>query len=348
MSLPPGRGCIQAVRPTVSSEFSSVYLWSSLLAYSVSYCSRGHLVDHTHLSWAMVRVGSPTGNLAPKLYATKVRKWTRLKLPPRLQTMDCIGVARSMRGSIGMLAMEWLMAPSTVESAAAAGLPSDKLAAYAVGRLGVLGACPVDNVVAAAFFWEPALMRRMVQDGRAVAEPERGAAVYAGICQQWGADRLAGMQGVERLGELCQKVVESAQPHGAPTFVGWRDQALPDPGPQRTFQLCQTMRELRFGRHSVAVQASAMSPLEAILSGPAGEWNAEFFGWPKPYPNVSELAEARSEIETMTDRLHAVDFESLTHDERAELRELAKLARSYATTRTQTSESTADTQESSP
>lgn len=247
--------------------------------------------------------------------------------------MESVTVARSMRGSIGMLAMEWLMAPSTTEKAAAAGLPADGRAAYAVGRLGVLGDCPVDNVVAAAHFWEPGLMRRMVEAGRAVTPPAQGAAVYARICQEWGDDRLAGFDGTERLGELCQRVVESARPHGAPTFVGWRDQALPESGPGRTFQLCQTMRELRFGRHSVAVEAAGMGPLEAILSGPAGEWNAEFFGWPKPYPDVSDLAEARAEIEAHTDRLHAPDFEVLTGDERAELRELAKAARAHATAR---------------
>ena len=247
--------------------------------------------------------------------------------------MESLSVARSMRGSIGMLAMEWLMAPSTTEKAAAAGLPADGQAADAVGRLGVLGECPVDNVVAAAHFWEPGLMRRMVADGRAITSPAEGAAVYARICQEWGDDHLAGFEGGERLGQLCERVVESARPHGAPTFVGWRDQALPEPGPGRTFQLCQTMRELRFGRHSVAVEASGMGPLEAILSGPAGEWNAEFFGWPKPYPDVSGLAEAREEIEALTDRLHAPDFEVLTAEERAELRELAKAARAHATAR---------------
>ena len=133
-----------------------------------------------------------------------------------------------------------------------------------------------------------------------------------------------------QLGELLEKVVEAADPHGAPTFVGWRDQTLPtEAGPSRTFQLAQTMRELRFGRHCVAVQAAGMGPLEAILSGPAGEWNAEFFGWPKPYPEVGDLAEARDAIETVTDDLHARDFEHLTDDERAELRDLAKAARGH-------------------
>ncbi len=247
--------------------------------------------------------------------------------------MDTISVARSMRGSIGMLAMEWLMADSTNTKAAAAGMPAGT-AAYAIGRLGVLGDCPVDNVVAAAFFWEPDVMRSMVTDGRAAMAPDDGAAIYARICREWGEDTLAGMDGVERLGELCEAVVSQASPAGAACFVGWRDQPLPDAGPGRTFQLCQTMRELRFGRHTVAVQASGMGPLEAILSGPAGEWNAEFFGWPKPYPDTAELADQRNEIEALTDQLHARDFEVLSADERQELRDLAKAARSHASNQT--------------
>ena len=75
--------------------------------------------------------------------------------------MDSITVARSMRGSLGMLAMAWLMAPSTRKKAAEAGMGEGQ-GAYAVGRLGVLGNCPVDNVVAAAFFWDPAHMLSLI------------------------------------------------------------------------------------------------------------------------------------------------------------------------------------------
>ncbi len=244
--------------------------------------------------------------------------------------MDERSAARSMRGSIGMLAMEWLLADSTTEAAQARGA-GEGMGAYAVGRLGVLGDCPVDNVVAAAYFWEPGYMRQMVEQGRAGCAPAEGAAIYAGICQEWGARRLAGMEGVERLGELLEAVVEAAQPHGAPTFVGWRDMPLPEAaGPARTFQLAQTMRELRFGRHCVAVQASGLGPLQAILSGPAGEWNAELFGWPRPYPDVSDVVGLRDEVEALTDDLHAADLAVLGADERAELRELAKAARAHS------------------
>jgi hypothetical protein len=245
--------------------------------------------------------------------------------------MDSKTVARSMRGSIGMLAMSWLLSDDTRAKAAERGM-GDGMGAYAIGRLGVLGDCPPDNVVAAAYFWEPATMRSMVAEGRSSMSPAQGALIYSEICQAWGQDNLAGMEGVEQLGELLERVVDAAAPHGAPTFVGWR--ALPRPeqaGPARTFLLAQITRELRFGRHAVAVQAAGMSPLEAILSGPAGEWNADFFGWPKPYPDISGLADQREQIEATTDALHARDFDILTDDERTELRNLAKVARAYAT-----------------
>ncbi len=245
--------------------------------------------------------------------------------------MDSVTAARSMRGSIGMLAMEWLITDSTTEKAAARGLAGEGLEAYALGRLGVLGDCPVDDVVAAAYFWEPDTMSRVVTAGRAIMTPAEGATIYAGICREWGVDRLTGMTGVERLGELLEVVVTNASPDGAAVFAGWRDMPLPaEAGPGRTFQLAQVMRELRFGRHTVAVQASTMTPLESVLTGPAAEWNAELFGWPRPFPDVSHLAEQREAVEAATDQLHAADLELLTDDERAELRVLAKAARVHA------------------
>ena len=246
--------------------------------------------------------------------------------------MDSLSLARGMRGSIGMLAMHWLMAPTTNEKAVAAGMP-DGIPGYAVGRLGVLGDCPVDNVVGAAVFWDPDYLAAQVRAGRAVMSPADGAAIFARLCQEWGEDHLDGFDGTARLGELAERVVNAASPLGAPTFVGWRDQPLPAAGPGRTMQLCQTMRELGFARFSVAVMASELSPLDAIMSGPTGAWNAKFFGWSEPYPDGEPMTDARNAIEAEANRLHAADFEVLSDDERAEFKDLAKAARNYAGTK---------------
>lgn len=247
--------------------------------------------------------------------------------------MDALSLARSMRGSIGMLAMHWLMAASTTTKAVAAGMPADPLEAYSVGRFGGLGDCPVDNVVGAAFFWEPGFLREKVRAGRAVTAPKDGAAIFRRICQEWGAEHLDGFGGSGRLGGLAERVVRDASPLGAPTFVAWRDQPLPPEGPARTFQLCQTLRELGFARHCTAVQASGMSPLLAIMSGPTGAWNAKFFGWPAPYPDGAPFADARKAVEAAGNVLHAADFDTLAEAERDEFRDLAKAALAHATTK---------------
>ncbi len=67
-----------------------------------------------------------------------------------MAAMDSLTVARSLRGSIGMLAMAWLLDESTIRRGAELGLTAEGMGGYAVGRLGVLGDCPIDNVVGAA------------------------------------------------------------------------------------------------------------------------------------------------------------------------------------------------------
>jgi len=227
-----------------------------------------------------------------------------------------------------MLAMHWLMAESTMEEGARRGMP-EGFPAYAVGRWGALGDCPVDNVVGAAFFWEEGMVRSLVTEGRAMIAPAEGAAIWADICAAWGNDHLGEFDGAVRLGELLQPVVDGADPANAPLFVGWRDLVNAPAGAGRTFQLAQAMRELRFSRHCVAVQAAGVSGLEAILAGPAA-FSAKMFGHAEPFPDVSHLGAVRDEIEAHTDRLHARDLEVLSDSERAELRELAKAAREHA------------------
>ena len=157
--------------------------------------------------------------------------------------------------------------------------------------LRVLGNCPVDNVVAAASFGTPTTCGQWLK--KVVAfDPIEGGKVYTKICQEYGTQALADFEGNERTGELLERIVNHAAPHGAPTFVGWRDQELPDDiGPARTFQPGARMRgKLLSWPTRSGCPVPGHGPLEAILSGPAGEWNAEFFaGWPKPYPDVSNL-----------------------------------------------------------
>ena len=79
-------------------------------------------------------------------------------------------------------------------------------------------------------------------------------------------------------------------------------------------QLCQTLRELGFSilRRDAG---SGLTPLDAIMSGPTGAWNAEMFGWKAPFPDEPHRTR-RQEIEVHANEIHAQDFEVLSTGER--------------------------------
>ena len=214
---------------------------------------------------------------------------------------------------------------ATFERGAELGLPPG-FQYYGVGRFGVLGRVDADVVVAAAVFMEPTLVRSTWEEALETVDPADGAEHYAETCRRWGRQHLAGVEGLERLAELAERVSAGASPVGASLFAGWRALPLPEDPPGRVSQLMMVLRELRFGRHAVAVLAAGLSPLESVLASRGGERTAGMFGWPEPYPDVTRVEGRRAAADLRTDELSAEDFAVLDADERAEIVELARRA----------------------
>jgi hypothetical protein len=197
-------------------------------------------------------------------------------------------------------------------------------APYFRGRCGVLGDVDADVITSAAGFFAADVVREVWEAGAGLPAAE-AAERYASVCQEFGRRKLAGFAGAGRLAELLEMAVGNADVVGAPLFAGWRAMPLPADGLGRVSQLAHVLRELRNGLHLTAVLATGLSPLEAVLAGtsaliPSGEANAEYFGWQRPYPEVTpELAERRARAEELTDTLVAPAFEILDEDEAAEL-----------------------------
>ncbi|MFC4053497.1 hypothetical protein ACFOY4_27740 [Actinomadura syzygii] len=197
---------------------------------------------------------------------------------------------------------------------------------YFRGRFGVLGEVDADVVRSAAGFFPATTVRRAWEAGAGLAAA--GAADrYAAVAHGFGRRKLAGFGGAaaDRLADLLHRVAHSADVVGAPVSAGWRAMPLPEDGPARVIQLAHVVRELRGGLHVVAVLASGLTPLEAVLSGhspllPDGDPNAEYFGWPRPYPEVTdEIRRRHDEAERLTNELMAPAFASLGKAEADEL-----------------------------
>lgn len=219
---------------------------------------------------------------------------------------------------VGRLGQAFMFDPATAAVGAGHGL--DPWGLYYVGRAGVLGDAHPAVVAAALVFFPPAMAEKGWRKGRAVLTPDAAVRVYAEACRAWGRRTLAGAADLDRLVVLARRVVAAADGAALPLFAGWRAVPVPaDDLPGAAAQLLHVLREHRGGVHGLAVVASGLRPLEAIVSGPHGPGNARFFGWPEPWPDAEPLAERRAAAEALTDALAAPAWAALDVAEREEL-----------------------------
>jgi hypothetical protein len=225
---------------------------------------------------------------------------------------------RGIAGPVGKLGGAWMFDASVHARGTELGL--DTWAWYHCGRGGVLGQ-PDPSVVVAAFgFFPPGLQTRAWNKGVAVMPAPQIAEEYAKACAAWGSGRFGA--GSDRLADLLTKAIDSAAVIGLPLFAGWRQklhEADGADGPARLALALQAAREHRGGSHLVAVAAAGIPPLQAVMSGRYGATNAEFFGWPRPWPDPEVARDAMKQVEHVTDAMVQPAFTTLTDAERDEL-----------------------------
>ncbi|QLQ39246.1 SCO6745 family protein [Micromonospora robiginosa] len=219
--------------------------------------------------------------------------------------------------------------PSTLRRARLLGISG--WAFYITGRAGALGDVRAETVASALGFIAP----EAVADGwdaaaRAVPPLEVATANLAECCR-WGTSRLGDAPGVSRLAGLLGRAVDAADGSAMPLFAAWRAMPMSDPsaGARAAVGLL-LLREHFAGAYLLAVRASGLTPLEAVLAGPEGEAGAAACGWAPPYPPVGPLVRRRIWAEAVTDRLVSPAFHALGAAGGADLVDLLTAARLHA------------------
>ncbi|MGA0879292.1 MAG: SCO6745 family protein [Ilumatobacteraceae bacterium] len=231
-----------------------------------------------------------------------------------------LATARAIAGPVGAAGGAFMLHPDTLQPGKDAGYPGG-FSYYVVGRGGVLGDVDAAVVVSAFGFFAPQLVRSLWEIGVPVEGARAGADRYALGCASWGRARLGDFHGAQRLVELLEKVIDSADATGLTLFVGWRAQARVDDAAGRCYQLVHVLREMRGSAHIVAIVAHGLSPLAAILANPgsAGPDQAKRFGWEEPFPDGGSLKATFDSAERMTDEIVARQLQVLSEDEQDEL-----------------------------
>jgi hypothetical protein len=199
--------------------------------------------------------------------------------------------------------------------------------AYFAGRCGVLGEVDASVVQAIVGFFPERTVSRAWASAREIQPLAAASRDYQQVMAGWAARNLDGFDGAARLAALLERLVDAADPAGAPLFAAWRAAERPSDPAALVVQLAHVAREHRGAAHLVAVRAVGLAPLEAVVAGPYGVANARYFGWPSPYPEVTpEVAARYRQAEELTDELAGPAYDVFDEAEVAELADLLAVA----------------------
>lgn len=239
--------------------------------------------------------------------------------PPPEHDLDPIQLASRAGPPIVALGGAFMLDAAT--TARGAGLGLDLASFYGLGRGAVLGDADPDVIAAAFPFISIDVVRAVIPAARAILPPAQAIGHYAEACRTWGRTHLVGVDGLDRLAALLERIVRAASVTGNPLFAGWRKVPLPDDSEGRAAQLLFVAREHRGGPHLAALRAGELSALDAIIVG-QGPDAAALYGWPAPYPDPEPLRERHAAAVALTDRLVAPDYATLDRAEGNELLDL--------------------------
>jgi hypothetical protein len=218
-------------------------------------------------------------------------------------THAALAVVRSTSVPIHDLGTAMYLSPDVMGWAAEWGW-SNPFAFYFAGRGAMLGDVSAD-VVHSAFGWfEPGAVRKMYDEGVAVAGASAAAGRMAEAHGLWGRKHLKDVEGLVEFVDASEELVDGLEGSAIPLFVGWRAAPRDESAAGRAAQLVQILREWRGGLHLVATTAAGLRPLEAILSN-EGEGQAKFLGWSEPFPESETLKHKHTGAEEKTDHLCA-------------------------------------------
>ncbi len=225
-------------------------------------------------------------------------------------------------GPLEAIGATWMLHPEQFEASTAAGYPHP-FAGYFAGRAGVLGEVETPIVDSTLAIFHPSVVEAMWTGGRAVHGAKGGSELYFRQAGEWANKHLAGVEGLDRIVELGQKVIDAAPTFGLPLFTGWKNLPAAQDTTGRAMQVMLILRELRGGIHLAAVTAAGLTPQEAHMLNKGAEYCA-FFGWPEPFPATDHLKAKFEEVEEITNnRMATIVGSALSADEAEELAALA-------------------------
>ena len=225
--------------------------------------------------------------------------------------------AATAKPGLAKLVGAFAESPQTLRRARLLGLSG--WAYHVSARAGALGEVRPETVTAAIGFIAPEAVTDGWEATAKTSEPMEVATWHLHELSRWGVEELAGFPRLTRLLDLSSRMVSAVDTAALPLFAAWRAMPLPDNAPgAKAAAMLHLLHEHRLGVQVVAIRASGLSPLDAIIAGPEGETGAVAFGWQPPYPHPGPLVRRLMWAESVADAMAGQAYGVLTREERVE------------------------------
>lgn len=234
--------------------------------------------------------------------------------------METTLCAQELAGPMGTVGMMYYFDKGTV--AAGKEIDLDVVSFYALGRGGVLGDIPAEEVDDIFFFFKTGAIAAMYGGGRAKQTADVGARAHLVAAENY-ARRTFGAVPTSTLEEFnaAAAALIATLPSGRwPIFDGYRNYEMPTDTVAAAMRYSILLRELRGGVHTDAVKAAGLTPAEACFLDHDGAYFALHGFQEDDKPTVTdELRERRLAAEADTTVRMAALLEAVSAEQRAAL-----------------------------
>ena len=217
--------------------------------------------------------------------------------------MDSTTTASSIAQHIGDLGMSYYFDKGT--SAAGKEIGLDVVSFYFIGRGGVLGDVPANEVDDTFYFFKKGAVEGMYSHARSLIDAATGAAAHLDAANEFARRTFGAVPGsvVAEFTEAAALVVGAAPAGNWPIFDGYRGYERPSDALADAYRQCILLRELRGGVHTDAVKASGLSVAESCYLDHDGAYFALHGFSDDDKPEVTdELRQRRLDAEADTTR----------------------------------------------
>jgi hypothetical protein len=207
---------------------------------------------------------------------------------------------------IGSVGGAFYFTPETKARGRELGIDSFRF--YFLGRAGVLGDVEAPVVVSALGYFEPKLVAKMWDSGRAIVPPRDAGRAYVEESHRFGRQRFTGLDGLESFCAAAEAIRDGVHPAALALYAGLASEPLADDPPARAMQLATVLRELRGSAHLVALVAGGIAPRTVHYARRPDFYQS--FGWPEDDPPVvtDDDLTRMAAADELTDQLMAAAF----------------------------------------